>query len=377
MGLSRAGEELCGDQVKVFQGDGKTIIVLSDGLGSGVKANILATLTTEIIVTMLKANASLADVLETVIGTLPICKIRRIAYATFTILQINSTTGEFELINFDNPAPFFFRQGRLLTLPVHREEILGRTIERTQGQLTRGDFIGIMSDGVEHAGMEITLDFGWGWDSVARHIEEVFRHNPHSARSIVRSVIARVHTLYQGDVGDDATFVGVLARERKSLIVFTGPPLDPDEDDRHAARVLGFEGRKVVCGGTTGNIVARYLDHPIDTDIDTLREDVPPIGYLPGIDLLTEGILTMSRALEYLRASRGSIAALPADRNGAVLLAKELLQADSVQFLVGQRINEFYQNPLLPRNISIRKSLVRELADFLRSLKKEVRIEYC
>jgi len=184
--------------------------------------------------------------------------------------------------------------------------------------------------------------------------------------------------LYQGDVGDDTTFAGVFVRERNALMIFTGPPLNMADDEIYVSRLMAFSGRKVVCGGTTGNIVADYLGERIETDVNTLQEDVPPIGYLSRIDLLTEGILTMIKTLEYLKETRGNIQRLPRKpRNGAVMLAKEMLQADYIEFLVGQKINEFYQNPFLPQNLSIRINLIRELAEFLRSLKKEVKVDFC
>jgi len=378
LSLNKRGEELCGDQVKILKTEAKTIIVLSDGLGSGVKANILATLTAEIIITMLKANASLKDVMETVIGTLPICKVRKIAYATFTIIEIDQATGNFEVINFDNPPIFYFKQGRLFDIEKRTEKILDKQISISKGTLERGDFLGMVSDGVLYAGLGVVLNFGWGWQNIAKYIENIFARQPMTtARKMVHSVIAETHTLYKANVGDDATFVGLYVREKNSVIVFTGPPLETTSDGACVEKVFDFKGRKVVCGGTTANIVARHLGEPLELDISTVRRDVPPIGSLDGIDLLTEGILTISKTLEYLHDCKGNVNALPDDENGAVLLTRELLRADAIFFLVGQKINEFYQNPRLPQSISIRKNLIRELAELLGKLKKEIKIEYC
>ena len=375
--LNKQGEELCGDKVKYLKSDDKVIIVLSDGLGSGVKANILATLTTEILITMLNADVPLEDVLETVIATLPICQVRKIAYSTFTILWINPANNHFRVINFDNPKPFYVHQGKIVALDIKTQEILGRKIQISEGYLDRDDFLGVISDGVLYAGMGMTMNFGWGWDNIAKHIEQVLIKKSHTARTIIADVIHHTNTLYQGVTGDDATFVGVYVRKRNPLMVFTGPPLDPEQDEDHADRLLNFEGRKVICGGTTGNIVASFLGEIIDMDLSTMRRDLPPIGMLSCVDLITEGILTLSKATEYIRNCNCDISLLHFDNNGAYLLAKEILQADSIHFLVGQSINEFYQNPLLPKNISIRRSLVEALVDVLRTGQKEVTVEYC
>jgi len=377
LSLNKKGEELCGDQVKFIKTKDKTTIVLSDGLGSGVKANILATLTTEILITMLNADLPLTEVIETVIGTLPICSVRKIAYATFTIIRINHKTNKFKVINFDNPPIFHFRKGKPVPVETRTEKILEKDIVISEGHLERGDFLGAISDGVLYAGLGAVLNFGWGWENIAKYIESLYIRDTYTARNIVRKVIGETHNLYQGKIGDDATFVGVCVRKRNELMIFTGPPLDQRHDQVYVERLLNFEGRKVICGGTTGNIVGKYLGEEVEMDIATMRPDLPPIGKLSQIDLVTEGILTISKSLEILKKCKCDIDRLPTDRNGAALLAKEILMADSVLFLVGQKINEFYQNPLLPKNISIRRNLVEEVVKYLQNHKKEVQLEYC
>ena len=377
LSLNKKGEELCGDKVKYRKTENKTTIVLSDGLGSGVKANILATLTTEILITMLNADVALEEVIKTVIGTLPICQVRKIAYATFTIIQINHKDNKFKVINFDNPPIFYFKKGKLIKLESHTEEILGKKIIFVEGYLERGDFLGAISDGVLYAGLGQTLNFGWGWESIAKFMENLYVTQSHSVRNIIHTVISETHSLYRGKIGDDATFVGVDVRKRNPLMLFTGPPLDKNKDTFFVEKFLNFKGRKIVCGGTTGNIVAKYLGETIEMDISTMRKELPPIGQLKGVDLVTEGILTISKVIEILKACNCDVNRLPNDNNGAVMLCREILEADSSLFLLGQKINDFYQNPLLPKNISIRRNLVEELVKVLKDKQKEVTIEYC
>jgi hypothetical protein len=377
LSLNRQGEELCGDQVKVLRLPGRTIVVLSDGLGSGVKASILARLTTEIIVTMFREEAALQDVVETVVGTLPMCRVRKIAYATFVVLEIQHATGRFKLVNFDSPAPVHLHRGRVTELTRRPLTIEGRTIEITEGALERGDFLGLLSDGVIYAGMGVNLNFGWGRDEVATYLEAAARTQPFSAEPLVRSVMQKTEALYGGEPGDDATFVGILVRNASRLKVFTGPPLDPADDERVVQRLLDFDGRKVVCGGTTANIVACQTGEAIDVDLTTLREELPPIGYIPGVDLVTEGILTLTRTIELLGETGGDPRRLPADRNGAVLLTRELLHADSIHVLAGEMVNPYYQNPLLPKSVSIRRHLLERLTDLLNRFHKQVTVEWC
>ncbi|MGK7921864.1 MAG: SpoIIE family protein phosphatase, partial [Trichodesmium sp.] len=317
LSLNKKGEELCGDQVKFRKAENKNIVVLSDGLGSGVKANILATLTTEILINMLNTeDISLEEVIETVIGTLPICQVRKIAYATFTVIQINPKNNKFLVINFDNPPVFYLKKGKLIKLEARTEKILDKKITFSEGKLDKGDFLGAISDGVLYAGLGVSLNFGWGWDNIAKHIEGLFINHTHTARNIVQNVIKKTHNLYGGKIGDDASFVGIYVRKRNPVMIFTGPPLDENRDFEYVEKLLDFRGRRVVCGGTTGNIVASFLGETIEMDITTMTKEMPPIGKLSGIDLVTEGILTISKCTEILQKCHCDIGRLPSDKNG-------------------------------------------------------------
>ncbi len=172
LSLNRHGEEVCGDQVKISRMPGKTIMVLSDGLGSGIKATILARLTTEIIVNMLRADAPLGDVLETVTKTLPVCHVRGLAYATFAILQIQHSSGRFELVSFDSPPPVLLKNRQRMHLETRSETVYDKPLTLSEGVLEQGDFLGLMSDGVLYADKSVTMNRQWGWDEIAACLEK-------------------------------------------------------------------------------------------------------------------------------------------------------------------------------------------------------------
>lgn len=374
--LNKHKEELCGDQVRVIKLPASTTIILSDGLGSGVKANILSTMTAEIIATMLRESINLREVMDTVIRTLPIDKERRIAYATFSVLTINHADYSFQTINFDNPEPFLVKKGQVQRMPVSKEKILGKMISMSGGSLDMGDFIGLISDGVLYAGLGTTMNLGWGWEKIAAYMEDIFTHRIFAAHSVVNSVMTVTNQLYHHKPGDDATFVGMLRRKRNTLMVLTGPPLDNGYDYVPVERFLDSDGRKVICGGTTANIVASFLKANVETDLSSMTSQYPAIGRLPGIDLVTEGILTLAGVVEELEKCEGRLDKLKPEHHGVYLLTRELLSADAIDFLVGQSINPVYQNPLLPKNISIRRYLVTRIADLLGKYHKDVEITY-
>ena len=374
--LNKSGEELCGDRVLIDRGHEYSRVVLSDGLGSGVKANILATLTGEIAMSMLQEGADLNDVVETIMGTLPICQERGIAYATLTIFEINNTTNDFRILNYENPEPIFIENGAALELDSTEQICCGRKFKLYVGTLKHNDFIGLISDGVCYAGMGNTYNFGWGMrnitDFLCAHINQRVTH----IETVVEALSSQTNRLYQSKPGDDASCIGIYNRRRRRAMIFTGPPENKEDDSVVCERLLQFEGRRIVCGGTSSNIVAREIGQQVFTKLDSLREEVPPLGTLPGVDLVTEGILTLNKTLEVIKEVDGDYSLLPNDRNAAMLLALELLVADEITFLVGQKINSYYQNPKLPMNFSIRNSLVSQLVALLETYDKEIQVEY-
>ena len=195
LSLKKHGESVCGDQIRTARTADKTIVVLSDGLGSGIKASILATLTTEIIIRMLKADVGLADVVETVIGTLPVCRVRKIAYSTFAVMEILHADHSYKIVNFDSPEAMFFRGRRLRRPERHTMRIQDRDIIVSQGRLEQGDFICLTSDGILHAGLGVKMNFGWGWENVAEHVEHRLQVSPQCAWEVTRNVLAQTYSL--------------------------------------------------------------------------------------------------------------------------------------------------------------------------------------
>ncbi len=373
--LNKYGEELCGDVVKIHRSSDAFIAVLSDGLGSGVKANILATLTSEILVTMLKEGIDMMETIDTVTKTLPICKERGIAYSTFTVIQ-GMNDGKVKITNFDNPRPIVLMNGDLdLSEPVVRK-IGEKRIQIWEYRLKPGDFIALISDGVMYAGLGELLNFGWGWDNVAEYIRKLVRKYG-KPKPVVENASDVVMSYYGKKCRDDATIVGILVKEKVNLVIFTGPPLNPEDDEKIVRKFLSFPGKKVICGGTTVNIVSRIMGREAEIDISTARPDIPPMGKLEGVDLVTEGVLTMTKTVEFLKKSDFDELKLPNDHNAAVELARMLIDADQIHIIMGQSINPFYQNPELPPNISIRKNIVEDLMRILKDHGKDVSIEYC
>ncbi len=374
--LNKHGEELCGDKVEFFNGEESFIAVLSDGLGSGVKANILATLTAKIAMTMLKEGLALEEAVDTIIHTLPICSVRKLAYSTFTIVKVDKS-GMVYIAEFDNPNVFFIREDKVCELQGQTKEINGRLIKESQFVLQEKDTLVFVSDGVIHAGVGMVLNLGWSWVEVANYLQElgVCRQ---SAKKITAALLGVCEDLYINQPGDDTTVVTLQAIMPKEAILFSGPPKDSENDEVIIRDLMQSKGKKIICGGTAANIAARILGREIKTSIEIIDRSIPPIGYIEGIDLVTEGVLTIGAATQKLeRLQRSNDLDILYGEDGASKLARMLFEeCTHIKFLVGQAINPAHQNPDFPDTLSIKLNVLKRLQTVLEALGKVVTIAY-
>lgn len=368
--LNKRGEELCGDNIEVFRTEDRTIIVLADGLGSGVKANILATLTTKIAGTMLVAGSTIEETLDTVMKTLPVCQVRGIAYSTLGIIDIDKNN-TCKIIEYDNPPVFIRRRGKVLDLPGETLTFAGKAVRRTTFTLEPGDTVTLVSDGVIHAGVGFTLNHGWEWPHVATYLE---RQQMKTAEQLNRRLIDTCRQLYEGVPGDDTSAVTVKLSPVNRLHLFAGPPSDPKEDGPLVKRFMASEGLHVICGGTAANLFARELEREVISHFDYIDPEVPPIATIEGLDLVTEGVLTLSKVVEKLDCYANDQGHLhPQQKDGVSRLIALLLgEATHIHFWLGGAINPAHQNPDFPADLSIKRHVIERLSALLEKLGKVV-----
>lgn len=378
--LNKHQEELCGDKVELLKTKDSDILILADGMGSGVKANILATLTSKILGTMLCNGASLEDSVETIILTLPVCKVRQVAYSTFSILQIFHT-GEAYLVEFDNPSCICLRRKNLLNIPYKERMIHKKKIREYRFQVEIGDYYVLMSDGVVHAGVGKLLNFGWSWENIAEYATKAVT-TCFTANRLVMSLSDACNELYMESPGDDATVAVAKVTDKKVVHLLTGPAVEKEKDAQMIKDFLEGEGTRIVCGGTTANIVSRETNKKIRTTLDYLDPKIPPIAYIDGIDLVTEGVLTLSRTLTLLRryvkneVDESFFVELD-KKNGASMVAKMLIEeCTDLRMYVGRAINVAHQNPELPFDLSIRMNLVHQMEEAVKAMGKEITVTY-
>jgi hypothetical protein len=378
--INHYGEELCGDHVDVIDQneDNSTVIVLADGLGSGVKASILSTLTSKIISTMVSEGLSLEECISTIAATLPVCSVRGVAYSTFTLIRL--VNNEYaEIMEYDNPAVILLRDGRGFEIPKKEVNIGGKLIYSSRIKLQENDIFIAMSDGCIHAGVGMSLNFGWGRRDIVTFME-TFYDVGFTAKTLSTILLEECNRLYGGKPGDDTTVCTVRIKRREPMNLLFGPPSNRDDCDKMMSLFFSKEGKHIVCGGTTSSIAAKYLGKPIRTEIDFLDPDIPPISHIEGVDLVTEGVITVNRVLEYAKdylKDNESYKHWSYKQDGASQICRLLFEeATDINFYVGRAMNPAHQNPDLPINFNIKMQLVVELSDCLLKMGKRIKVSY-
>lgn len=373
-------EELCGDKVEVLKTEDSSIIILADGMGSGVKANILATLTSKILGTMFREGAAIDACVETIARTLPICKEREVAYATFSILQI-FRDGEAYLVEYDNPKCVFIRNKEIINYPYQERVIEGKKIREYRFHVELNDCLVLMSDGAIWAGEEETMNYNWEWDDMAAYTLKCTNETLSAAR--LAAMLSQVcYDLYGQKPGDDTTVAVTRVIRRQVVNIFTGPPSRKEDDERVVHDFMKQEGKKVICGGTSANVASRVLKREIVTLVKHADPKIPPMATMEGLDLVTEGVLTIGSALDLLHRYENDdfdeafFDALDAE-NGAAKLARLLIEeCTDLNLFVGKALNPAHQNSNLPFDLSVRMNLVEQLKDCAERMGKHVTVKY-
>ena len=377
--INHFGEQLCGDHVDVVEeGDRSSVIVLADGLGSGVKASILSTLTSKIISTMMAEGLSLEDCVETIAATLPICSVRGVAYSTFTIIHLKNST-DAEIIQYDNPPVILLRGGKNYDYAKTEMQIGGKKIFKSSMKLCEGDIFVAMSDGCPHAGMGLAYNFGWKRADIIDFMETIADVG-YTAKTLSTILVDECNRLYDGKPGDDATAAVIRIRRRVPMNILFGPPSNRDDCNKMMSLFFNKEGKHIICGGTTSSIAAKYLGKPLKPKLEFIDKDVPPIAELEGVDLVTEGVITINKVLSYARdylKDNESYSQWGIKKDGASLICRLLFEeATDINFFVGRAINPAHQNPDLPINFNIKMQLVTELSDCLKKMGKRIKVSY-
>ncbi len=382
---NKYGNMVCGDCVllKKCVGENRNIAVLSDGLGSGVKANVLSTMTASMAMNFRVRHEPIIRTVKTIMKTLPVDSVRNISYSTFTIVDVDNN-GEAKIVEFDNPPLLLVRNGKIHQFPtsdtiIRKEGLTNgldeRRIKLSDVTLKKEDRLVFYSDGVSQSGIG-NMDMPFGWEeNIYQFIEDIIEKNPYiSARELSKRIVKQAELNDILKPKDDTSCVVMYVREPRRLLICTGPPFSESKDKYLAEIVSSYMGKKIVCGGTTSQILSRELNREITVDIDDVVAGLPPKSTMEGIDLMTEGIITLGALGEILKAG------MPKDLNGqgpAWDMFRMILDADIIDLVVGTKINVAHQDPTLPVELEIRRNVVKNIAALLEEkFMKDVRLQF-
>ncbi|GLH74942.1 serine/threonine phosphatase [Geothrix limicola] len=378
----KTGQSACGDvfQSRKLEGGSRVVSVLADGLGSGIKAAVLANLTATMAARYAAEDADIVRAARTILETLPVCSERKIAYSTFTLVDMDRR-GETRIVEYDNPPFLLIRGGDAQAVPYQEHRLPTPTardavLREARFQTRPGDRIVMCSDGVTQAGAgQRSTPLGWGSPALAAFLHGLLKQQPGiSARQLAQAVTKQALALDGHAAKDDISCGVIYLRKPREVMLFTGAPVDRAVDRDLAKLARSFPGRKVICGGTTAAILSRELGLPLQMNLRDLDPHLPPVSSLEGFDLVTEGALTLAAAARLLGEHEHPEWLQP---NAATLLAGVLLDSDVIHIVAGTKINDALQDPSFPQDLDIRRNILKRIQRVLsEKFLKEVRVQF-
>ncbi len=374
-------ERICGDMFlsEKLKDERRVISVLTDGMGHGVKANVLATLTAKMAMNFTKDKKEFNRIAEVILNTLPVCSERKISYATFTIVDIQ-IGGNTRILEYGNPQTIVVRAGKILnlewtTVVSSSEKVRSNELAMCEFTQQKGDRILVFSDGITQSGLgNGKYLMGFGHENLKKFILDLVRNDKDiSAQNLARKVVNIAHLNDNYKAKDDTSCACIFLRTPRKLMLFTGPPFDKSKDSHAAELVKDFDGKKIICGATTAELLSREWIEPIINEPNHYY-GFPPTSQMEGVDLITEGVITLSAVAEVLTSHKPTyiLGNNPADR-----ITKMFLESDEITILMGTKLNKSHLDPTLPTEIELRRNVVKRIIGLLETkFLKDVNVIY-
>ena len=346
-----------------FPNMNRVVAVLSDGLGSGIKANILACMTATMLLKFMESHFDIEKSCEIIMNSLPVCKVRGISYSTFSAIDCFED-GKAKIVEEGNPDFIWIRNGEVLKpecQTIQSKDFKNRRMKVYNINLEKYDRIIFCSDGATQVAMgSKRYPLGLERSGLIKIILNKLEQEPEiSSKNLSEYLVKQIELIAPNkELKDDTSILSIYCRDPRKSLIFTGPPFHGEKDNYYAKTFIEFKGKKAIAGGTTANIISRELNIPVVAKLSMNAGKLPGISEMEGIDLVTEGILTLTKTLEYLENGN-------AEENAAKTLMNFLLDSDVINFLVGAQMNKAHYDPNLPIEIEIRKNIIKQMAKVL------------
>lgn len=376
-------ERICGDTFLFKRTDSgsRSIVALSDGIGHGVKANILSMLTSTIIVNFDYKHDSVRTLAKMLVKCLPVCSVRKVSYSTFSIVDINVTTSEVNIIEYDNPRCMVYRKDKPLDVAWERSEITpasganprGHLFFTTSFKVEEGDRIVVMSDGVTQSGLGSDIyPFGWGHQNVESYISNMISESSDiNSTELASAVVSEAIRNDRYLTNDDVTCGVVTIRRPKRALLCSCPPFSDQQYGEFISIIDDFVGYKVVCGYHLAKLISQLQSNPIVKDEVSLDSDVQPAWHMDGIDIVTESLVTLNKVYDMLSFPESHTT----DEGPAYEVYKILMECDEINFLLGTHRGN--GGEYMVDEYELRRKVIKHIALFMeREHLKEVNISY-
>ena len=339
----------CGDVVVIEKNQNATTVIICDGIGSGVKANIFATMCAARIKELLKRGFSPLHAFSNVVNTMNEAPGKELPFVAFSLLRILND-GATTVLSYEMPPPILLSYGYSTVLQERTITVEERIISEAHCELKSGEGILIVSDGITQAGIGKGLTNGWEISGVDKFINDLFRTGIKLSK-VPEVVRQKAKEYWLGKPEDDCTAVIAYCRRGTQVNILTGAPSSPSNDHEVVRNFLEQDGFKIVCGGTTAKIVAQEAGKKLEIEESLFDPMTPPAYFMEGIDLVTEGAVTLNQLYNIWGVDRKKMN----KKNPVTELYDFIMSADRINLFVGGAINiasndiSYKQMHILPR----------------------------
>ena len=322
-----------GDVVHTERTKSSTYHILCDGVGSGIKANIVATMAVSRLNELMKEGFSLRNAFANIVRTMEDARQKDLPVAFFSVVRI-LPDGIATILTYEMPEVIFASKRYTSRLQTINQNFLDGLIGETSCVLGVGEGLIIFSDGISQAGLGKGILNGWGVDGVNKFANDLLRAGT-DLKELPSLIIDEAKKLWKGELGDDLSVSLLLCRKGRVINIFTGPPSDPSLDITVVNKFLQQDGVKIVCGASTAKITARVMNKPLRINTEYTGDITPPDYDIEGIDLVTEGAVTMNQLYNVWGEDSNKL-----EKDNPVTIFYSLLSvADRVNIFLGKSIN--------------------------------------
>ncbi|HSV30786.1 MAG TPA: SpoIIE family protein phosphatase [Atribacteraceae bacterium] len=344
----------CGDLIKIVRRPEQTLAILADGMGSGINANIQATLYVEYLFGLAEGGARVADAVRSSLAMLHRAKDHSGPWAAFNVVQIKQD-GEVDMYCYEAPQPLLLSTSGIEE-PVFRPEYWsGEIVQHSEVQLRPQEAILVVSDGVTQAGLGRGLKRGWSLEGLKSFLVKERLDTAYQAPGIPGAVVRQAHQLHQQEPADDISTLTLAVRLPRQFHLLTGPPAQKNDLPKMLESFMNASGTRAACGGTTSKLLAEYLEKPLR--VHPGKFGSPAHFELEGIDLASEGTITLNRLNNIFSEPELAEEA----GYGPLRLLELINDADEIHFWVGQAKNPAHNPSLKTAGMMTRVEVIRAL----------------